>query len=218
MKYLFSFVLLFLMLCSCKSDKIVLLVGGVKKVFDRFDPNAPPPKLPPPPDKPLKEIKLFGWYGSEFFVFKWKAYCYKEEQEKNKGFPYIKKKGAIYDNGDPYKENELVAHDTLLQARLYTKEDKLLVATNLRCDTIYSSPDKCLGNWGPFLDIYIPYFKEAYKLKIIKIEEGKEVTLGLNSHFDRTEKERGILSYEEIRKLDYAEENDCHNVYLSYTR
>ena len=99
MKYLFSFVLLFLMLCSCKSDKIVLLVGGVKKVFDRFDPNAPPPKLPPPPDKPLKEIRFFGshavgWHGypSGDFVFQWKAYCYKEEEEKNKGFPYIKKR------------------------------------------------------------------------------------------------------------------------------
>ena len=179
-----------------------------------------------PPDKPLKEIRFFGshavgWHGypSGDFVFQGKFYCYKEEEEKNKGFPYIKKKGAIYDNDNPYIENELVAHDTLLQARLYTKEDKFLAETNLRCDTAYSSPDKCLGDWGPFLDIYLPYFKEAYKIKIVKIEEGKEVILDLvdnRDHPAHTKKERRILSYEEIRKIGYAEENECHNISLSY--
>ena len=172
-----------------------------------------------PPDKPLKEIRFQSRYYGEEVVFQWKAYCYKEEEEKNKGFPYIKKKGAIYDNGDPYKENKPVAHDTLLQARLYTKEDKFLAETNLRCDTIYSSPDKCLGKSTPSLDIYLPYFKEAYKIKIVKIEEGKEVILDLvdnRDHPAHTKKERRVLSYEEIRNLGSVGEDECYGVYLSY--
>ncbi|MCZ0932627.1 MAG: hypothetical protein OXJ52_05700 [Oligoflexia bacterium] len=92
-----------------------------------------------------------------------------------------------------------------LKARLYDKEGNILAEDYLRCERDLDGTETCHKRTSPSLNIYLPYSKKAYKVKVIKIDGEKEIVLN----------EQELLSYKEIKNSkDYFEGSNCHAMYI----
>ena len=138
-------------------------------------------------ENPHESCKYIQVREEDRIRFLGKRYCY----------------GVKKDKESPVNKN--------IKARLYNKGDNILAEDYLRC----LSPNSCHIEDDPILTVYFPYYKEASKVEIIKIEDGQEIILKETKYF-KYDNKRKLLSYDEIKKSNtYYKESNCHHIRIA---
>lgn len=168
-------------------------------------------------NKPIKEIRFYLDYESkpseeekqqERFIILYKnclidnaerknphKFCDIEVRQKDK--IQFQRQSYCYDI-DKYKES---VFKESLKAKLYDKAGNILDEDYIRCGRYLDGVENCDEKTHSYLIFYLPYLKQAHKIKIIKQETDQEITLN----------EKELLSYQEIKESNnYFEWSNCH--------
>ena len=208
MRLLIYFLFIILTCFSCR-------IYYAKPVIDPYE-----LKTTKPLNKAFKEIQFDIWYQPKYTEKEKKEVmtdydqCFKNDPNEDyqmicklskariaKDQVRIDMKSYCYD----IKQDKPSIFKKNIKARLYDKAGNILAEDYLRCDRNLDGTDTCNQESMPHLDFYLPYLEKADKVKVIKTENGKEITLN----------EIEILNEKKVKNSkDYGHGGVCSSIYL----